>query len=138
MDVFGILFCMFLLTAQPFIEYSTMVYFVIVNFLGAFVGAAIPAVVLYASTVFRIEQNHMYIIYVGGQLMPLFNPVLCGNWMESDIQGFIYMNTSKFDLNLKIHLRLFSGGGIFRIVFLLQNSIKTKFQIFSSESFLNV
>ena len=41
---------------------------------------------------FNVENGYMSVFYVGAQLLPTFNPVLCGSWMGVDINGFVYFN----------------------------------------------
>ena len=49
-------------------------------------------VIIYTVSVFNVENGFMWVFYVGAQLLPTFNPVLCGSWMGADINGFVYFN----------------------------------------------
>ena len=89
-DCVAILSCLILLSITSIITKS--VFFVLVNIFGCCLGAVVPSAIIYAASVFRIEKGYMWVIYAGAQLLPIFNPVLCGNWMETNLDGFVYFN----------------------------------------------
>ena len=93
-DCVAILSCLIVLSITSII--TKTVFFVLVNVFGFCLGAVLPCSIIYAASVFRIEKGYMWVIYAGTQLLPIFNPVMCGKWMESDLNGFVYFNLGKY------------------------------------------
>ena len=78
-----------------------------INLLAFFIGPACPISTIYGASIFRIEKSHMWILYVGYQLLPIISPIICGNWMEVNLDGFVYFNLGKYPLffNMPFNLR---------------------------------
>lgn len=96
LDCIGMLTALIVLSIKPIITKS--VYFGVINLLAFFIGPACPISTIYGASIFRIEKSHMWILYVGYQLLPIISPIICGNWMEVNLDGFVYFNLASAGL----------------------------------------
>jgi hypothetical protein len=66
--------------------------------------------IIYTVSVFNVENGYIWIFYLGAQLLPTFNPVMCGLWMEKDRSGFVYFNLFVFTISVITLPFLFKTG----------------------------
>jgi hypothetical protein len=81
-------FALALLSIRPLLSHLVLVIAVIA--FGFSIATLYANVIIYTVSVFNVENGYMYVFYIGAQLLPTFNPVLCGLWMGSEINGFVY------------------------------------------------
>ena len=81
-------FALALLLVKPLLSHVVLVIAVIA--FGFSIATLYANVIIYTVSVFNVENGYMYVFYIGAQLLPTFNPVLCGLWMGGDINGFVY------------------------------------------------
>jgi len=81
-------FSLALLSIRPLLSHAVLV--VAVTAFGFSIATLYANVIIYTVSVFNVENGYMYVFYIGAQLLPTFNPVLCGLWMGGDINGFVY------------------------------------------------
>ena len=57
---------------------------------GFLLSGVIPLCIVYASSQFDLSDGYMWTIYVGCNLLCMFNPVAIGFWMTIDNRGFVH------------------------------------------------
>merc|ERR1719192_1098111 len=107
-DYFLVLSALGMLVIRPLITHLYLIVAVIAFSYG--IATLYANVIIYTVSVFNVENGYMWVFYIGAQLLPTFNPVLCGQWMEYDKTGFIYFNLTMMVISLIVLPFLFRTG----------------------------
>ena len=73
-----------------FAPLSAYVFMALEDVCGFLLSGVIPLCIVYASSIFDLGDGYMWTIYVGCNLLCMFNPVGIGYWMTIDNRGFVH------------------------------------------------
>ncbi|CBY18911.1 unnamed protein product [Oikopleura dioica] len=82
-----------LLLIQLILEFAPLpayVFMALEDICGFLLSGVIPLCIVYASSQFDLCEGYMWTIYVGCNLLCMFNPVAIGFWMTIDNRGFVH------------------------------------------------
>merc|ERR1711990_298781 len=107
-DYFLVLSALGMLVIRPLITHLYLIIAVIAFSYG--IATLYANIIIYTVSVFNVENGYMWVFYIGAQLLPTFNPVLCGQWMQYDKTGFIYFNLTMMVISMGVLPFLFRTG----------------------------
>jgi hypothetical protein len=73
-----------------FAPLTAYVFMALEDICGFLLSGVIPLCIVYASSQFDLCDGYMWTIYVGCNLLCMFNPVAIGFWMTIDNRGFVH------------------------------------------------
>lgn len=107
-DYFLVLSALAMLVIRPLITHLYLIAAIIAFAFG--IATLYANIIIYTVSVFNVENGYMWVFYIGAQLLPTFNPVICGKWMEYDKTGFIYFNGGMMLISAIVLPILFKTG----------------------------
>lgn len=123
-DYFLVLSALGMLVIRPLITHLYLIVAVIAFSYG--IATLYANIIIYTVSVFNVENGYMWVFYIGAQLLPTFNPVLCGQWMQYDKTGFIYFNLTMMVISMFVIPFLFRTGD--QLIVEKQNAIESAAQ----------